>query len=68
MLTPDAGESARFTGSFLRLIIFHIGQRPAARPQRGYSLNGTYAKRYLKHNALEQKTVDQSANESYHRS
>jgi len=32
---PDAGESGDLSGILLRLIIFHIGRRPAARPSAG---------------------------------
>jgi len=32
---PDAGESGAIPSIFLRLIIFHIGRRPAARPSAG---------------------------------
>ena len=32
---PDAGDSAPFSSIFLRLIIFPIGRRSAARPSAG---------------------------------
>ncbi len=32
---PDAGDSGEISSSFLRLIIFHFGRRPAARPSAG---------------------------------
>jgi hypothetical protein len=32
---PDAGDSAAFSSIFLRLSIFPIGRRPAARPSAG---------------------------------
>lgn len=32
---PDAGDSAAFPSSFLRLNLFPIGRRPAARPSAG---------------------------------
>ncbi len=32
---PDAGDSAAFPSLFLRLIIFPVGRRPAARPSAG---------------------------------
>ncbi len=32
---PDAGDSARFSSIFLRLSIFPVGQRSAARPSAG---------------------------------
>ena len=35
MLTPDAGESGAIPSLFLRLSIFQVGRRPAARPSAG---------------------------------
>jgi len=35
MLTPDAGESGAIPSLFLRLSIFPVGRRPAARPSAG---------------------------------
>jgi len=32
---PDAGESGEIPSIFLRLIIFPLGRRPAARPSAG---------------------------------
>jgi len=32
---PDAGDSAAFSSIFLRLSIFPVGRRPAARPSAG---------------------------------
>jgi len=32
---PDAGDSAAFSSIFLRLSLFPIGRRPAARPSAG---------------------------------
>jgi len=32
---PDAGDSAAFSSLFLRLNLFPIGRRPAARPSAG---------------------------------
>ncbi len=32
---PDAGDSGEISGSFLRLSIFPIGRRSAARPSAG---------------------------------
>ena len=32
---PDAGDSAQIPSSFLRLSIFPVGRRPAARPSAG---------------------------------
>jgi hypothetical protein len=32
---PDAGDSAQISSSFLRLGIFPVGRRPAARPSAG---------------------------------
>jgi len=32
---PDAGESVQISSIFLRLSIFPVGQRPAARPSAG---------------------------------
>jgi hypothetical protein len=32
---PDAGDSAHIPSSFLRLSIFPVGRRPAARPSAG---------------------------------
>ncbi len=32
---PDAGDSARFSSLSLRLSIFPVGRRPAARPSAG---------------------------------
>ena len=32
---PDAGDSAQISSSFLRLIIFPVGRRSAARPSAG---------------------------------
>ena len=34
-LPPDAGESAQISNSFLRLSIFPVGRRSAARPSAG---------------------------------
>ncbi len=32
---PDAGDSGEISNSFLRLSIFPVGRRPAARPSAG---------------------------------
>ena len=34
---PDAGDSGAIPSIFLRLIIFPVGQRPAARPSAGHA-------------------------------
>jgi len=46
---PDAGDSGAIPGIFLRLSIFPVGRRPAARPSAG-NANRSAARSFTKGN------------------
>jgi RNA-directed DNA polymerase len=63
---PDAGDSAAFSSSFLRLSLFPIGRRPAARPSAG-NANRSAAGSFThvgKNNVIMKKIIDLSNEEA----
>jgi hypothetical protein len=51
---PDAGKSAAISSIFLRLSLFHIGRRPAARPSAGNA--NRYARRKTEYMGFQERS------------